>query len=86
MTSTAIAPADPSLMIGGLSGAKYGVTFQDGSRDLLHLAITHLNTCQQHGGSHHFAITGEGATLWCSSTALACLNTANLGFTFFSEP
>lgn len=83
MDSNRLAPADRALMISGLSGVAYGINFVNGARTLLSAAIIHLNTCEPHAGVHHFAVTDEGATLWCSPAALACLNSANLGFTAF---
>lgn len=59
-----------------LSGATEGLQFQD--RHFLHAAVVHLMTCADHGGVHHFAVTGEGDTLWCSQIAIECINGADL--------
>lgn len=80
-----LTPTDPSLMRMALSGATYGINFAKEVRMQLTIAIWHLNSCEKHGGVHHFAVTDEGTTLWCSATALECLNSAGLGFTLLGE-
>lgn len=59
-----------------LAGATEGLVF--GDKHFLHAAVVHLMTCLAHGGVHHFAITGEGDTLWCSQAAIECINNADL--------
>lgn len=63
-----------------LSGATVGIVFAN-EHDI-RLAVMAIMSCDAHGGVHHFAIAGEGKTLWASRSAIACINAAELGFNF----
>lgn len=61
-----------------LSGATEG--WQIPSEQDLRAAVFHLMSCPTHHGAHHFAILGSMKTLYCSKTAIECINGADLGF------
>lgn len=53
-----------------LSGATESFKFDD--RVELFKAAVRLMMCLDHGGNHHFAVTDEGYTLWCSRSGAVC--------------
>jgi hypothetical protein len=56
-----------------LGGATQGWHLSD--KVLVETVVRTLLTCREHGGVHHFAVTGEGTTVWMSATGVACINT-----------
>jgi hypothetical protein len=66
------------LLVSQLSYAT--VSWKFPNKVSLAMAISPLSNCVEHGGMHHFAVTGQGMTLWCSRSGVNCINNANLGF------
>lgn len=58
-------------MYSALSGATIGLSFV--VKEDIAVAVSTLLTCEDHDGVHHFAVTGEGRTLWCSPTGWECI-------------
>lgn len=43
------------------------------SRKNTRLLVDALMTCEEHGGTHHFAVIGDGTQIGMTSTARQCL-------------
>jgi hypothetical protein len=63
-------------VIGMLNGATMIIDC-DG-HPLVRDIICHLNSCEAHGGVHHFAVINEGLSVAVSKCAIECLEAAGL--------
>lgn len=54
------------------------VALQFDNKDDILAAITQLNTCEKHGGCHHFSVVGEGQILLCGYFGEQCLKSIRL--------
>jgi hypothetical protein len=59
------------LMLPALGGATHGYQFP--TKAEAYLAVTKLMCCLPHFGEHHFAVIGNGQTVWMSQTGVNCL-------------
>ena len=60
------------LVLSQLSGCEVALIFPD--KDEANLAITHLSSCFDHGGAHHFAVFNEGRGVYMSKGGEKCIS------------